>query len=333
MRPETIPVMVRVPGAASDPATVTIRDAWQEDHEALLALEGSAPHTGAALIQARTNFFARSDAYPVSRVLVAEQDHRLLGVVCVALGAVRVAGKPCEAGYICNVRVDPLRQAQGIGPLLLDAATQWLEEKGARYVTGLVKTSNLPSMKMITRRGWRTVERYDYLVLDLGRFASDRDAEVCRTNVWDDPWRGGSRLEPVALQHFVPQHLDLELFAPPRTGSYAGSWQATVCDGGAWVSIWDDRRRRGLDPLRFRAVKGFDVSLEGAGGFRAFSAIASALRDEGLRQLLLPLRLTHEGRQLLAPFTEDTGEFNFVVKEVNGADPLPPGPVYFDIRH
>jgi GNAT superfamily N-acetyltransferase len=321
------------PGPALDLAAVTVRDARLRDHGRLLALEGSAPHAGAALIQARTNFFARTDAYPASRVLVAEQDSHVLGVLCMVLGAVRVAGKPCEAGYIFNVRVDPSRQAQGIGPVLLDTATRWLEEQGVRYLTGLVKTSNLPSMKLIARRDWRTVDRYDYLVLDLERFVADCDADVRRANVWDDPGIVRSRLDAVALQHFVPQHLELELFAPPPTGSYAGSWRARVADGAAWVSVWDDRCRRGLDPLRHRAVKGFDVSLEGPGGFRAFSAIAARLRDEGLRQLLLPLRLTNESRQLLAPFTEETLEFNFVVKEVNGADPLPPGPVYFDIRH
>jgi GNAT superfamily N-acetyltransferase len=313
--------------------TVEIREATPLDHGALLALDGSAPHSGGALIQARTRFFARTEAYPVSRVLVAEQAGTVIGVVCIALGAVRVGGKPCEAGYIFNVRVDPFRQAQGVGPLLMEAAMLWLEEQGVRYMTGLITTSNTPSMKMVTRLGWQAVDRYDYLVLDLQRFPDQPAAEVARASVWDDAAVLGSRLESVVLHHFVPERLDLELFAPAPGGGYAGSWRATVGNGAAWLSLWDDRRRRGLDPLRFRAVKGFDVSLEGAGGFRAFCAIASALRDEGFRQLLMPLRLSHESRALLAPFTEDTVEFNFVVKAANGADPLSPGPVYFDIRH
>lgn len=314
-------------------STVVVREARPDDHAALLLLEGSAPHAGAALIQARSNFFARTDAYPSSRVLVAAEGDTLLGVACVALGAVRVGGKPCDAGYIFNVRVDPERQARGIGPLLMDAASRWIEERGGHYLTGLIKTSNTPSMKMVTRLGWETVDRYDYLVLDLGRFAPSSDAEIRRTSVWEDPGVAASRMETVFLQNFVPQHLDRELFAPAPRGGYAGSVQAEVSDGAAWVSLWDDRRRRGLDPRRFHAVKGFDVSLEGPGGFRAFSAIASSLLDDGFEQLLLPLRLTQDTRALLAPFTQDTIAFNFMVNRMNGADPVPPGPMYFDIRH
>lgn len=332
MAQEVLRPALAIPAAIPGGCPV-LRDASEDDHGVLLALEGSAPHAGAALIQARTNFFARTRAYPVSRVLVAEQAGAVLGVLCVVLGAVRVGGNPCQAGYIFNVRVDPTRQARGIGPMLMDAATEWLERQGAHHVTGLIKTSNLPSMKMVTRLGWEVVDRYDYLVLDLARFAPDPEVRVRRTSVWEGAEVAPSRFEAVVLQHFVPLHLDRELFAPLPAGSYAGSWQATARDGSAWVSIWDDRRRRGLDPRRFRAVKGFDVSLEGPGGFRAFSAIASALRDEGNDQLLLPLRLTHASRTLLAPYTEDTVEFNFVVKGLNGAGPLPPGPVYFDIRH
>jgi len=54
----------------------------------LLALEGTAPHAGASLIQARANFFAHTDAYPVSQVLVAEREGAVIGVECLALAGV-----------------------------------------------------------------------------------------------------------------------------------------------------------------------------------------------------------------------------------------------------
>jgi len=67
--------------------------------------------------------------------------------------------------------------------------------------------------------------------------------------------------------------------------------------------------------------------------FRAFAAIAATLLTMGLDHLLLPLPHDLTVRALLEPYTSDVVEFNFCVKRLNGADPIPPGPVYFDIRH
>jgi hypothetical protein len=82
-----------------------------------------------------------------------------------------------------------------------------------------------------------------------------------------------------------------------------------------------------------RAVKGYDVTVEGPGGFRAFSAIMASLAREGLSHLLLPLPHDAEVRALLDPFVEDLVEFNFVVIRFPEAPPVPPGPIYLDIRH
>ena len=112
-----------------------------------------------------------------------------------------------------------------------------------------------------------------------------------------------------------------------------GSLTAFGPRGSAWLSLWDDRTRRGLDPDRIRAVKAYDVTLKGEGGFRAFSAIAATLSGMDLDHLLLPIPHDTTARALLEPYASDIVEFNFCVKRLNGAGPLPPGPVYFDIRH
>jgi hypothetical protein len=36
---------------------------------------------------------------------------------------------------------------------------------------------------------------------------------------------------------------------------------------------------------------------------------------------------------MLRPFAADVVDFNFVVKPLRDNPPVPPGPVYFDIRH
>ena len=147
----------------------------EDDHPSLLALEGTAPHAGASLIQARANFFARTDAYPVSQVLVAAREGAVIGVECLALTEVRVGGVSCRAGYSFELRVQPGLQRRELGPALLDAAEQWAQAQGAGYLTGLIKTSKVPSMKMVTALGWETAARFDDLVVEHAR--SDGMAE------------------------------------------------------------------------------------------------------------------------------------------------------------
>ena len=95
------------------------------------------------------------------------------------------------------------------------------------------------------------------------------------------------------LHHFVPRYLVSELFQPYPKGPYMGSLTAFGPGGSAWVSLWDDRARRGLDPVRIRAVKAYDVTLKGEGGFRAFSAIAATLSGHGSRPPAAPVAARH----------------------------------------
>ena len=318
---------------ALDAPVVAIRTATSTDHDALQALDGSAPDAGANLIQARRNFFSRMAAYDRGRVLVAEVEGRVVGVLCLALTPVRVGGQPCSAGYSFNIRVAPGQQTRGVGTRLMKAGAEWLEREGCRYVTGLIGVSNDASMKMVQALGWEAVARFDYLILNLDRFGPDPAVRVRKVDALGDPAHAAWRFGEVSLHHFVPRYLVSELFRPYPRGPYMGSLTAFGPGGSAWVSLWDDRVRRGLDPDVVRAVKAYDVTLKGAGGFRAFSAIASTLREAGLDHVLMPLPHDTATRAVLEPYAGEIVEFNFVIKRLNGAGPLPPGPIYFDIRH
>lgn len=312
---------------------VTIRMATPADDDALQALEGAAPDTGARLIQARRNFSSRLAAYDRTRVLVAEQEQRVVGVLCLALTPVRVAGQPCPAGYMFNIRVEPGQQTRGVGTRLMKAGAEWLGSEGCRYATGLIGVSNDASMRMVGALGWEAVGRFDYLILDLTRFEPDPAVRIRKVDALGDPAHAAWRFGEVSLHHFVPRYLVSELFTPYPKGPYMGSLTAFGPGGSAWVSLWDDRVRRGLDPDVVRAVKAYDVTLKGQGGFRAFAGIANTLREAGLDHVLMPLPHDRAMRAVLEPYAAEIVEFNFVVKRLNGAGPLPPGPIYFDIRH
>ena len=146
---------------------IVLRAATEEDHEALIALEGTAPNAGAELLQVRRNFFARTDAYPSSRVLVVEQDGVVVGVECVAMTEVRVAGGHRKTAYSFNTRVLPGLQRRRLGPSMLEAAERWAVDQGASYLTGLVKTSNAPSMKMVTVGSLAPPKVPTFLVFDM----------------------------------------------------------------------------------------------------------------------------------------------------------------------
>lgn len=299
----------------------------------MLALEGSTPHAGASLIQARANFFARTDAYPVSHVLVAEREGAVIGVECLALTEVRVGGVSCRVAYSFNTRVQPGLQRRGLGPAMVEAALQWAEGQGAAYLTGFIKTSNAPSMKMVTALGFETAGRFDYLVLELARFDGMARPRAVQFDLYRDPHLMRLRLAAVQSHHFAPLFLERELFSPAPEGAYAGSWTAISRRGTAWLSLWDDRAARGLDPFAFRAVKAFDLMLEGPEALGAFASLVGVLRTRGVRQLLVPLPADSAACAMLRPFAADLVDFNFVVKRLGDSAPVPPGPLYFDIRH
>jgi len=296
-------------------------------------LEGSAHHTGAELLQARNDFFSRTDAYPLSQVLVAEREGAIIGVECLALSDVRVNGSTCAAGYSFNTRVLPGLQRKGLGPAMLAAAEQWAEEQGADYLTGLIKTTNAPSMKMVTALGFETVARFDYLILELARFDGIAAPKAVRFDLYTDPHLLELRMAAVHSHHFVPIFLEKELFSPAPEGAYAGSWTANSRHGAAWVSLRDDRVLRGLDPATFGAVKAFDLLLEGSEALNAFAGLVGVLRAGGIRHLLIPLPAESHACALLSPFAAEVVDMNFVVKRLGGSAPVAPGPIYFDIRH
>src|SRR5207302_10639868 len=114
-----------------------------------------------------------------------------------------------------------------------------------------------------------------------------------------------------------------ELFSPPPDGAYTGSWTAGERTGTAWLSLWDDRPARGLDPFAFRAVKAFDVMIEGREALDAFTNLAGVLRLHGVLQLLLPLPPESAACAVLPPFPGAIVALNFAVRALDHSATVP----------
>ena len=85
--------------------------------------------------------------------------------------------------------------------------------------------------------------------------------------------------------------------------------------------------------IRERVGSRIDVMIEGREALDAFTNLAGVLRLHGVRQLLVPLPAESAACAMLRPFAEEIVDLNFVVKCLDDSGPVPPGPLFFDIRH
>ena len=61
---------------------------------------------------------------------------------------------PAETSLLAVARALRHRQAARDFATYFEAAEQWAQGQGAAYLTGLIKASNAPSMKMVTALGF-----------------------------------------------------------------------------------------------------------------------------------------------------------------------------------
>lgn len=74
-----------------------------------------------------------------------------------------------------------------MGPALLEAAERWAEGQGAGSLTGLIKTTNAPSMKMVAALEFETVAHFEGVAAP----------QAARFDVYHDPHLLALRLAAV----------------------------------------------------------------------------------------------------------------------------------------
>jgi GNAT superfamily N-acetyltransferase len=137
-------------------ALMIIREAGPEDNRALQTLQARCPQ-GTTLVVSTVNtpdFFARVKVYPDARVLVAEDQGRIVGSAAAAVRPGLVSRSVVPMGYQFQAFVDPDYRRQGVADALLDRLEQYLAEQGAVLIYCLIMEGNDPSQRLVERRGF-----------------------------------------------------------------------------------------------------------------------------------------------------------------------------------
>jgi GNAT acetyltransferase-like protein len=145
-----------------------IREATRENNDALLQLEAQSPQgTGISIIIDRDDYFYRSQLHDNSKVLIAEEHDKLVGIMAYAIKDVFIEGQRERAAYLYDVRGEATyRRSMKRGLFRLwRTAIEGMEGAGASFIYGHVKVDNKDSMNVAHKLGAEPISSFDILTL------------------------------------------------------------------------------------------------------------------------------------------------------------------------
>lgn len=146
----------------SDGGAITIRAGRREDAAALAAWHRMHDWCyDAAAVLAEYH----DDAFEWSSVLVAEEAGEAVGKIELFIGYKSSYGR---FGLIRRLVVRPDKRGAGVGRLLLNAATDWAEREGLRFLELTTEETNRPAWTLYERAGFAPVRTEIILRKPLG---------------------------------------------------------------------------------------------------------------------------------------------------------------------
>jgi len=341
-----------------------IREATPDDNQALLRLESQSPQgTGISIIIDRADYFYRSRIHDRSKVMIAEEDDKLVGVMAFAVKDALLEGSVEKVAYFYDLRGEAsYRRSMKRGLFRLwKAVAEVIEEQKAEFIYGHVKADNYASLSVVTKMGAQEVASFDILSLPSLRgraFELDPHLERLEEEVERIESHVGERcMRPPSLR--IPYGRGAEL------GYLKGIFRLTGTRSFAQVSAWDLSsiyRGRVLHmPLNLRLlgaglnpfarilpvprvpVKGeriaylqlFDPICKGPGGPALLKRLIQQLRrnayQTGIDILTLFLYRDDPLASLPHFFPEKVLHYNTMVRPLSSSR-MPEAPLYLDIR-
>ncbi|MFO8033743.1 MAG: GNAT family N-acetyltransferase [Candidatus Bipolaricaulota bacterium] len=214
-----------------------IREATQADDRALLNLEAVSPQGDSTrILLERTTYFYRPTVFDRGKVMVAEEDGRLVGIMSYAIKDVWLAGEVRPVAYVYDLRSDPgYRRSMKRGLFhLWKALEAEIGAHGARLTYGHIKEDNQAAMRVLLKGGLQRLALFGVRTLPAVP-AQGPLPPACR-----DPLEGAARVEelvgkrnlrPVSVVDCYRKGLEL--------GYLKGVYRLEHGRSFAQASVWD----------------------------------------------------------------------------------------------
>ncbi len=215
-----------------------IRVATHDDNDALLHLESESPQgTGISILLDRQDYFYRSRMHDGARVIIAEEDGKIVGVMAYAVKEVLLDGGTDRVAYFYDLRGEATyRRSMKRGLLRLwHAVHDEIRESGAAFLFGHVKADNYDSMNVATRTGAKPAASFDILSttslpgkrVDLDPHVDRLEEEVAKID------------RAVGARSLKPQNFLSAYARGAELGYLKGIYRLESGDSFAQVSAWD----------------------------------------------------------------------------------------------
>jgi len=145
-----------------------IREATSSDNETLLQLEAQSPQgTGISILIDREDYFYRSRLHDMTKVLIAEEDGRIVGIMAFAIKDVLLDGAPEKVAYFYDLRGEATyRRSMKRGLFRLwKACLEEILGNNAAFIYGHVKSDNNDSMRIALKMDAKIGATFDILTL------------------------------------------------------------------------------------------------------------------------------------------------------------------------
>lgn len=141
-----------------------IREATLDDNAELIELQARCPQ-GTTVIVSTVNtpdFFARAKCYEDYKIYAVCEDTQIIASAACALRSVLINDKIEKVGYEFQAFVAPEYRGRRIAGQLHHVREEYLKKQGAVLSYGLIMEGNTPSIRHVTRQGFR---RYRTVVM------------------------------------------------------------------------------------------------------------------------------------------------------------------------